>query len=444
MEAAAARRLQRAFRQVSDGDFSHRIEASPTNTLSALVDEFNKMSARLSLAEQHRQEMEQQLRQAQKMEAVGRLAGGVAHDYNNMTSVIMGYTEMALERTANDDPLYADLEEIMGAAKRSKELTRQLLAFARRQSIAPKVLDINDTVQSMLKMLHPLIGEDIELVWYPGEKTWPIQIDPSQIDQILANLCVNARDAISGVGKIIIETANAEIDKTYCSLHRGFVPGEFVRLMVSDNGKGMDSKVLNKIFEPFFSTKAIGRGTGLGLATVYGIVKQNNGFINVYSVPGHGATFRIYLPRVKGRSVEVLGKSSPETVFGNNETVLLVEDEAAILKLAERMLKKLGYRVIAANSPLEAIAMAQRHPEPIDLLITDVIMPELNGRDLADRLNEFLPGLKVLFMSGYTSDVIVSRGVLDKDVVLLQKPFTKNDFTTKIREVLTTAIDPKG
>jgi signal transduction histidine kinase/CheY-like chemotaxis protein len=444
MEAAAARRLQRAFRQVSDGDFSHRIEASPTNTLSALVDEFNKMSARLSLAEQHRQEMEQQLRQAQKMEAVGRLAGGVAHDYNNMTSVIMGYTEMALERTAKDDPLYADLEEIMGAAKRSKELTRQLLAFARRQSIAPKVLDINDTVQSMLKMLHPLIGEDIELVWYPGEKTWPIQIDPSQIDQILANLCVNARDAISGVGKIIIETANAEIDKTYCSLHRGFVPGEFVRLMVSDNGKGMDSKVLNKIFEPFFSTKAIGRGTGLGLATVYGIVKQNNGFINVYSVPGHGATFRIYLPRVKGRSVEVLGKSSPETVFGNNETVLLVEDEAAILKLAERMLKKLGYRVIAANSPLEAIAMAQRHPEPIDLLITDVIMPELNGRDLADRLNEFLPGLKVLFMSGYTSDVIVSRGVLDKDVVLLQKPFTKNDFTTKIREVLTTAIDPKG
>jgi CheY-like chemotaxis protein len=319
-----------------------------------------------------------------------------------------------------------------------------LLAFARRQSIAPKVLDINDIVQSMLKMLHPLIGEDIELVWYPGEKTWPIQIDPSQIDQILANLCVNARDAISGVGKIIIETGNAEIDKTYCSLHRGFVPGEFVRLMVSDNGKGMDSKVLNNIFEPFFSTKAIGRGTGLGLATVYGIVKQNNGFINVYSVPEHGTTFRIYLPRVKGRSVELLGKSSAETVFGSNETVLLVEDEAAILKLSERMLKKLGYRVISANSPLEAIAMAQRHPERIDLLITDVIMPELNGRDLASRLEEILPGLKVLFMSGYTSDVIVSRGVLDKDVVLLQKPFTKNEFATKIKEVLTTAIDPTG
>jgi signal transduction histidine kinase len=439
MEEAGARRLRQAFRQISDGNFSHRIEATPTNTLSTLVDAFNKMTARLSLAEKNRQEMEKQLRQAQKMEAVGRLAGGVAHDYNNMTSVIMGYTEMALERIADNDPLYADLQEIMEAAKRSKELTRQLLAFARRQSIAPRVLDINDTVQSMLKMLHPLIGEDIELVWSPGEKIWPIQIDPSQIDQILANLCVNARDAISGVGKIIIETANIEVDDAYCCLHPGFVPGEFVRLTVSDDGTGMDSTILNNIFEPFFSTKAIGRGTGLGLATVYGIVKQNQGFINVYSEPGHGAAFKIYLPRVTGRSVEALSKSAADTLLGNSETLLLVEDDVAILKLSERMLKKLGYRVIAANSPLDAIAMVQSHPEPIELLITDVIMPELNGRDLAKRLQEMLPALKVLFMSGYTSNVIVSRGILDKDVFLLQKPFSKNELATKIREVLTAA-----
>ncbi|MBU4261395.1 MAG: response regulator [Proteobacteria bacterium] len=445
MEEAATQRLQQAFRQISDGNFSHRIQSTPTNTLSTLVDEFNKMSARLSLAEKYRQEMESQLRQAQKMEAVGRLAGGVAHDYNNMIGVILGYTEMALERVASNDPLHDDLLEVIHAAKRSKELTRQLLAFARCQPIAPQVLDINDTVYSMLKMLHPLIGEDIELVWCPGEQVWPIEIDPSQIDQILANLCVNARDAISGVGKIIIETANFEIDEAYCSMHRGFVPGEFARLTVSDDGAGMDATILNNIFEPFFSTKAVGHGTGLGLATVYGIVKQNNGFINVYSEPGHGAAFKIYLPRATGQSVDVLAKSTVATSLGNNETLLLVEDEVAILKLAERVLKGLGYRVMAANSPLEAIAMAENSPEPIDLLITDVIMPELNGRDLANRLQGIFPGLKVLFMSGYTSNVIIHRGVLDKDVFLLQKPFSKNELAGKIREVLTTtAIYPRG
>jgi len=444
MEEAATKRLQQAFRQISDGNFSHRIQTTPTNTLSTLVDEFNKMSARLSLAEKHRQEMESQLRQAQKMEAVGRLAGGVAHDFNNMIGVILGYTEMALERVASNDPLYNDLLEVIHAGKRSKELTRQLLAFARRQPIAPKVLEINNTVQSMLKMLHPLIGEDIDLVWCPGEQVWPIRIDPSQIDQILANLCVNARDAISGVGKIIIETANFVIDDAYCSLHQGFVPGEFARLTVSDDGAGMDATILNNIFEPFFSTKTVGHGTGLGLATIYGIVKQNNGFINVYSEPGHGATFKIYLPRATGQSIEILAKSTVATSLGNNETLLLVEDEVAILKLAERVLKGLGYRVMAANSPLEALAMAENSPATIDLLITDVIMPELNGRDLAIRLQKIYPGLKVLFMSGYTSNVIVHRGVLDKDVFLLQKPFSKNELADKIREVLTTAPDPTG
>lgn len=436
MEEAATERLQQAFRQISDGNFAHQIKVTPPNALSTLVEEFNKMSTRLNLAEKHRQKMEKQLQQAQKMESVGRLAGGVAHDYNNMIIVIMGYAEMALEKLASDDPLYEDLKEILDAAKRSKELTRQLLAFARRQSIAPKVLDINSTVHSMLKMLHPLIGEEIELVWCPGDQVWPILIDPSQIDQILANLCVNARDAISGIGKIIIETATIEIDNAYCSLHPGFVPGEFVRLTVSDNGAGMESTILNNIFEPFFSTKAIGQGTGLGLATVYGIVKQNNGFINVYSEPGHGTAFKIYLPKATGQSVAFFSKMTVETAHGNNERLLLVEDDASALKLSVKMLQQLGYRVMAANSPLEAIAMARNHPEPINLLITDVIMPELNGNDLANRLQDMFPRLKVLFISGYTSNVIMHRGVLDKDACFLQKPFSKNELATKVREML--------
>ncbi len=444
MEEAAAQRLRQAFRQIADGNFSHRLEPSSTNAFSTLVDEFNKMGLRLDEAEQHRQEMENQLRQAQKMEAVGRLAGGVAHDYNNMTNVIMGYTELALEKLNRNDPLYADLQEINEAAKRSMELTRQLLAFARCQAIAPKVLDINEAVTGMCKMLQRLIGEDIEFVWCPGEQVWPIHIDPTQIDQLLVNLCVNARDAISGVGKIIVETANAEFDDVYCSLHRAFIPGKFVQLAVSDDGAGMDSATQDKIFEPFFTTKTIGRGTGLGLATVYGIVKQNLGFINVYSEIGKGTTIKIYLPRVIGQSVQMAFNGTAEIQCGHNETVLLVEDEMAILRLVERLLKQLGYRVLAANSPREAIALAEHHPEKIDVLVTDVIMPEFNGNDLAIRLREIFPGLKVLFMSGYTANIIVHRGVLDKDVFMIQKPFSKKELSAKVREVLAGENKGKG
>jgi nitrogen-specific signal transduction histidine kinase len=394
------------------------------------------MSMRLSQSEQHREKVENQLRQAQKMEAVGRLAGGVAHDYNNMTSVILGYADLALETIDPRDSLYADLEEIREAARRSMELTRQLLAFARCQSIAPVMVDINQAVKSMLTMLQRLIGEDIELVWHPGEAIWPIKIDPSQVDQILANLCVNARDAISGVGKVIIETSNTEIDEDFCALNRGFIPGEFVQLAMSDNGTGMDEETMSKIFEPFYTTKAIGRGTGLGLATVYGIVKQNNGFIKVCSEMGRGSTLKIYLPRIVEEVVEAVSRPGTEMAHGNNETVLLVEDEIANLKLVEIMLKKLNYRVFAANSPMEAIALAKNHPEPFDLLLTDVIMPELNGNDLANRLRGLFPGLRVLFMSGYTADIIVNRGVLDNNVFLLQKPFTSRELAAKVREVL--------
>ncbi|OGR24102.1 MAG: hypothetical protein A2277_16605 [Desulfobacterales bacterium RIFOXYA12_FULL_46_15] len=440
MAEAAAKRLKQALQQIAAGNFAHRIEPLSTHALSNLVDEFNKMSLRLSEAKAHQQVMENQLRQAQKMEAVGRLAGGVAHDYNNMTNVIMGYADLALEKLNQSDPLYTDLLEIHEAGRRSMELTRQLLAFARCQAIAPRVLDINQAVKSMQKMLQRLIGEDIELIWYPGEPVWPVKIDPSQIDQILANLCVNARDAIKGVGKIIIETANTEFDEGYCAMNQGFIPGGFVKLAISDDGTGMDTATLNKIFEPFFSTKGIGRGTGLGLATVYGIVKQNNGFINVYSEPGRGTTFKIYLPRIDGEAVEIRSRSGAKIVRGHGETVLLVEDETANLKMVEKMLKELGYQVLAVDSPMKAIALAGHHPETIDLLLTDVIMPELNGHDLAIRLRDLVPGLRVLFMSGYTANVIIHRGVLDENVFLLQKPFTGKDLAEKIREVLTAAV----
>ena len=293
-------------------------------------------------------------------------------------------------------------------------------------------------------MLQHLIGEDIKLIWSPAAKIWPIKIDPTQIDQILANLCVNARDAIDGVGRLVIESANTALDKAYCAKHQGFVPGEYVRLTVSDDGVGMDAEIQKKIFEPFYSTKAIGKGTGLGLATVYGIVKQNNGFINVHSDPGVGTTFTVFLPRVTTGFVDTLATDANEMSYGRNESVLLVEDEIALLKLAERMLQQLGYQVIPASSAKEAIAIVEHQPVKPELLLTDVIMPELNGRDLADRLQSLCPDLKVLFMSGYASDVIVTRGVLNKDVNLIQKPFSISELAAKVRETLDTPMAPQA
>lgn len=436
MEEAAAKRLGHAFKQVAAGNFSHRIEPSSTNAFLGLVDEFNEMSLRLSQAEEHRNEMENQLRQAQKMEAIGRLAGGVAHDYNNMVGVIMGYAELALVGLDTGHPLYANLHEIYKAGKRCMELTRQLLAFARCQPVARVVLDINNAVGNMLNLLERLIGEDIELIWHLDEQIWPLQIDPSQVDQILTNLCANARDAISGVGKIIIKTSNTELDVHFCAKNPGSTPGEFVQLTVSDNGAGMDMKVLDKVFEPFYSTKSIGKGIGLGLATVYGIVKQNQGYISVYSDLNSGTTFKIYLPRFSDKTVDIPPNNIAEISCGHNETLLLVEDDSQILQLVQKMLSQLNYRVLATKSPLEAISIAEHHPDNIDILVTDVIMPELNGRDLANRLQHLFPRLKVLFMSGYTSDIIVDRGVLNNDVVLLQKPFSKKELAFKIRDTL--------
>jgi PAS domain S-box-containing protein len=387
-------------------------------------------------SERNRQSLEAQLLQAQKMESVGRLAGGVAHDYNNMLSVISGYTELALEKVAPGDPLHDDLKEIQKAAWRSAEITRQLVAFARKQTIAPKVLDLNDTVEGMLKMLRRLIGEDIDLAWLPDAALWPVKMDPAQIGQIMANLCVNARDAISAVGKITIETDNVILDEAYCADHPGFAPGQYVLLAVSDDGCGMDEETREMIFEPFFTTKGLGKGTGLGLATVYGIVKQNDGFINVYSEPEKGTSFKIYLPRHAGVDKEVATESIGAIPAGRNETVLIVEDEPTIMKVGEKILKSLGYRVLAAGKPSEAIRLAQENAGRIHLLLTDVVMPEMNGRELAQRLETLCPDIKTLYMSGYTSNVIAHQGVLDFGVNFIQKPLFINDLALKIRAAL--------
>lgn len=377
-----------------------------------------------------------QFQQAQKMESVGRLAGGVAHDYNNMLSVIMGYTELALDRIDPSDPLHGDLNEILKAARRSTEITRQLLAFARKQTIIPKVIDVNKTVKGMLKMVRRLIGEDIDLVWLPEAGLWPIKIDRSQVDQILANLCINARDAIAGVGRISIETHAVIFDAAYCADHAGFIPGDFVLLSVSDDGSGMDKETLENIFEPFFTTKDESLGTGLGLATVFGIVKQNNGFINVYSEPGEGTTFRIYFPRHAGKAEKIRAVTDSKIPSGHGETVLLVEDDPAIIKMCQMILEKLGYQVLTTGAPVEASRLAKDHAGEIHLLITDVVMPGMNGRELANQLRALFPDIKILFMSGYTANVLAHRDVLEKGENFIQKPFSIKDLAVKVRKIL--------
>ena len=386
-------------------------------------------------AEEEQEKLQAQFAQAQKMESVGRLAGGVAHDFNNMLGVIIGYSELAVSQLDPNQPVYAKLQQIRKAAERSADLTRQLLAFARKQTIIPKVLDLNETLESMLKILRRLIGEDIDLTWQPGKCLWPINMDPSQIDQILANLCVNARDAIAGIGNITIETGNAALDAVYCANYPECAPGNYVLLAVRDNGCGMDKEVLDKLFEPFFTTKGTGKGTGLGLATVYGIVKQNNGFIDVLSEQGHGSTFKIYLPRYEGK-IEEMPAEGPTAPALGHETILVVEDDQLMLDMTITMLQGLGYSILAASRPDDAIRIAKAHTGEIHLLLTDVIMPQMNGRDLARTMLSLYPQLKSLFMSGYTADLIAHHGVLDENAHFIEKPFTLHSLAAKLRETL--------
>ncbi len=395
----------------------------------------------LKKAEQENRGLQAQLLRSQKMESIGRLAGGIAHDFNNMLSVIIGHGEFVLEQTRPTHSTYPDLQEIINAAQRSADIIRQLLAFARRQAISPRVLDINKVVDGTTKFIKRLIGEDIDLVWLPGKAVWPVKLDPGQIDQVLANLCVNARDAIADVGRITIETRNAVFDEFYGDSHPEVMPGEYVQLTVSDTGHGMDSQTVGDIFEPFFTTKETGKGTGLGLATVYGIVKQNNGFINVYSEPGRGTTFKMYVPRYRGSTGASPDNEEEQSVIGGHETILVVEDELPILNMTKIMLEKQGYTVISAWTPDEAVSSGKKHAADISLLITDVVMPGMNGKDLYKNILSICPNLKCLFMSGYTADVIAHHGVLEKGVNFIQKPFSKKELGTKVRQILNADTD---
>ncbi|MGO9413583.1 MAG: PAS domain S-box protein [Syntrophobacteraceae bacterium] len=386
--------------------------------------------------EKEKKRLEEQLFQAQKIESVGRLAGGVAHDFNNMLGVIIGRAEMALQQDVSNDKLQHHLDEILKAGLRSADLTRQLLAFARKQTAVAKILDLNDTISGMLQMLRRLIGEDIDLLWGPELDLWKVKIDPSQVDQVLANLVVNARDAISGVGAVTIRTENVVIDDSNKAKAQELIPGDYVLLTVSDTGEGMSQEIRENIFEPFFTTKELGKGTGLGLSTVYGVVKQNDGFIYVESEQGKGTTFKIYLPRFEAETTQVPSEEITIKRLTGTETILLVEDDEAILDLGKMILENLGYTVLAARTPVDAFNLVDEHPRDIHLLITDVVMPEMNGRELAEKLSAIRPNLKCLYMSGYTADVVAHRGILDAGVNFIQKPFRSDDIAARVREVL--------
>lgn len=413
-------------------------------TLSRVMVSFWDISER-KRAEEEKDRLRAQLLQAQKMESVGRLAGGVAHDFNNMLSVIIGHADLALEELQPDDPLTEDLLEIRQAGHRSADLTRQLLAFARRQPVSPEILDLNHTVSGMLRMLGRLIGEDIELVWKPAPAIGPVEMDPAQVDQVLANLVVNARDAVEGTGTVTIETADLMLGATEVERYPGMTAGCYVLLAVSDSGAGMDQKTLDHLFEPFFTTKELGKGTGLGLAIVYGIVKQNQGFVYVDSQPGRGTTFKIYLPCAADEAAaEPAG--SPGVDLRGDETVLLVEDEGAILRLGKSILRRYGYDVLAAASPAEALLMVEDHEGPIDLLVTDMIMPGMDGSQLLAKVEELRPGIRCLVVSGYTSDGPGTRGngngrpdagiARRRKMEFLQKPFSATALVEKVRAVL--------
>jgi two-component system cell cycle sensor histidine kinase/response regulator CckA len=383
-------------------------------------------------AEAEREDLQTQLLQSQKLESVGRLAGGIAHDFNNILNIIIGCAEMAASET-DAAAVSGYLGEILKAATRSADLTRQLLGFARRQTVMPRVVDLNDFVSASLKMLRRLIGEHVTLSWHPGVDVWPVRIDPVQVDQILVNLTANARDAIGEAGAVVIHTENVPTSSAF--MYPGLPSGEYVRLAVVDNGKGMDADTQSHLFEPFYTTKAAGHGTGLGMASVDGIVRQNGGMITVASEVGRGTTVNVFLPRVVVGAAHD-GAAHADVARRGTETILLVEDEPALLRLATRSLESFGYTVLPASRPDDALAMAKSHRGPLHMLVTDVVMPGMNGRTLAERLLADTPKLKCLFMSGYTDGVMGMDGLLDEDVHFLQKPFSPKALADKVRQVL--------
>ncbi|MEE4381148.1 MAG: ATP-binding protein, partial [Pseudomonadales bacterium] len=410
-------------------------------TISPVFDESGTIVAHVTVKRDITRELAltEQIHHAQKLDSIGRLAGGIAHDFNNMLHAILGNVEMALVDFGPEGELRELLEEIRSAASRSATLAAQMLAFAREQVVRPRLLDLNETVRPTLRMLERALGERIRTVWTGGAGLWRVRMDPSQVDQVLTNLCVNARDAIPETGTLEISTENVRLDERAAETS-GHPPGDYVRLRVRDDGVGMAPEVVEHIFEPFFTTKDVGQGTGLGLATVYGIVSQNQGFVTVDSAPGRGTVFDVYLPRHHGEAVEVPAEAR---VFQNQllpvsaQTVLLVEDERLVLDLCRRLLTRLGYEVLAAANPAEALRLAETHEGALELLVTDVVMPGSNGRELAERLRERFPELRVLFMSGFAADVIAEQGVLPADTHFIGKPFTAGELASKVAEILT-------
>ena len=410
--------------------------AERTSQLVAANDGLKKEVDERKQAEEALHRSEEQLRQSQKMEAVGKLAGGVAHDFNNLLTAINGHSELAMRRLGDDDPLYRKLEAIKNAGERAASLTRQLLAFSRKQILQPKVLDLNQVVFEMNKMFQPLIGEDIDLFTRLVPDLGKVKADPGQIEQVLMNLTVNARDAMPLGGRLTIETANVYLDEAYAKHHATVRPGWYVMLAVSDNGCGMDEATRERIFEPFFTTKEVGKGTGLGLSTVYGIVKQSGGNIWVYTEAGRGTTFKVYLPCVDRGIEEPESSTDDNKVLEGTETVLLVEDEEVVRDMAREILEESGYRVLEAKHGREALLVAERHRGPIHLMLSDVVMPQMSGRELAEHLTPLRSEMKVLYMSGYTDDAIVHHGVLDEGMAFIGKPFTPNALARKVRETL--------
>ncbi|HEY3381570.1 MAG TPA: response regulator [Vicinamibacterales bacterium] len=386
--------------------------------------------------EEERQRLQGQLLQSQKLESIGRLAGGVAHDFNNMLCVILGRVELALAQGHAADAMHEDLVAIEHAARRSADMVSQLLAFAGKQPIAPRVMDLGEAVGGMLTMLRRLIGENITLVWTPDGKAWPVRIDPAQLSQLLAGLCLNARDAIVGTGTVRVEATNVTVARDHPAARAGGHRGDYVLLAVADDGRGMEAEVVEHLFEPFFTTKGVGRGPGLGLSSIHGIVSQNGRFIDVESSPGSGSTFSIYLPRHTACETPTRGGRPEAPADRGRETILLVEDEPSILKMAQRMLEARGYTVLTAKSPGEALELAQAHSGDIHLVVTDVIMPGMNGRELATRLSLLHPKMKRVFMSGYAANVIANDGMIEEGVQFIPKPFSATALATKVRAAL--------
>jgi signal transduction histidine kinase/ActR/RegA family two-component response regulator len=440
MEAEIYRRaqqIQEANRQLRElqTELEQRVQAR-TADLQRANEELQRQIAERKRTEEALVRSEEQLRQAQKLEAVGRLAGGVAHDFNNLLTVILSYSHLLLEEAAPGEATRSELQEIQRAGNRAAELTRQLLAFSRQQVLEPRVLDLNRIISGLDKMLRRLIGEDIDLVTHPSSGLGMVQADPGQIEQVIMNLAVNARDAMPGGGKLTIETGNVELGEEYTALRGDLRPGHYAMLAVSDTGCGMSAEVKARIFEPFYTTKEKGKGTGLGLSTVHGIVKQSEGHIEVYSEPGHGTTFKIYLPRVEAAEEMTAVAGVTTARLEGTETVLVVEDEMSIRRLIGRSLRARGYRVLEANDGSEAIAHCERRSPRVDLLITDVVMPMMSGPELVLRVTAGCPGLKVLFISGYTDRALIHQGLRHDGSAFLQKPFTPETLARKVRELL--------